>query len=65
MQSTERDTIQFPISIVYGDEEALEETAMEVAADPTSPFPAPHLKHLEEKTKKSLAKLGTSRRVTR
>ena len=50
-------------TVEYGDEEALEETAMEVAADPSNPFPAPHvLKHIA-KTKKSLRSFGTSRRV--
>ena len=45
----------------YGDEEALEETAMEVAADPSNPFPAPHLmKHIEEK-KRSFRLFGTKR----
>lgn len=37
----------------YGEVEALEETAMEVAASAATPFPAPHpLKHIEKRKKK-------------
>ena len=44
-----------PLTDRYGAEEALEEAAMEVAADGTNTFPAPHfLKKLPEKPKKGI-----------
>jgi hypothetical protein len=47
----------------YGKDESLEETVMEVAADPSNPFPAPHiLKHIQ-KTKKNLSMFGGKRRA--
>jgi hypothetical protein len=47
----------------YGKEEALEETAMEVAASSSSPFPAPHILKQIQKTKKKSNIFGTKQRA--